>query len=130
MHDGSYFKEAEPSHLDSQDSRIAPIDIDKLKRLPSNHTEAFERYREELYQQTIEQAPIELQRRLKGIQFKINMARQGARSPLTSCMRLSEMMHDSFVELKLALANPQKYLQEQGSKRVESAELIQLFPKT
>jgi hypothetical protein len=129
VHDGSNFKEAESSHLGNQDSRIVPIDFDKLRYLASNKPEAFERYREELYQQAIEQAPIELQRRLKGVQFRINMARQGARSPLSSCMRLSEMMHDSFVELQLALANPRKYLQEQSSKPAESAEIVELFPK-
>jgi hypothetical protein len=110
------------------DSKIIYLDHDRLAALASHDPEAFERYREKLYQKVIDQAPIELQRRLKGIQFKINMARKAASNPISSCMRISEMMHDSFVELKLALANPQKYLQEQKSSNVKSAEVIQLFP--
>jgi hypothetical protein len=123
VQDGSKLSEAESS------ARIISLDHEKLRALASNDPEAFERYREKLYQKVVDQAPIELQRRLKGIQFKLNMARKAAGNPISSCMRISEMMHDSFVELKLALANPQKYLHEQKSKHVESAEIIQLFPK-
>lgn len=108
---------------------VIALDFDRLSALASEDPKAFESYREKLYQQVIDQAPIELQRRLKGIQFRINMARKAAGNPISSCMRISEMMHDSFVELKLALANPKKYLHEQQSSHTESAEIIQLFPK-
>lgn len=139
MRDGSKYDEAESSNnsainsgdseLPVDSSNIIVLDHEKLAALASNDPEAFERYREKLYQKVIDRAPLELQRRLKGIQFKINMARKAAGNPLTSCMRISEMMHDSFVELKLALANPQRYVREQKNATVKSAEVIELFPK-
>ena len=128
MHNGSKFQEAESSPAGQYKSRSTPLDFDKLAALATNDPEAFERYRQKLYQKAIEQAPIELQRRLKGMQFRINTAREHSNNGLSSCLKMSAMMHDSLAELQLALANPQKYLSEQQNARVESAEVIPLFP--
>lgn len=128
MHNGSKFQEAESSSAGQHKSRTTLLDFDKLAALATNDPEAFERYQKKLYQKAIEQAPIELQRRLKGMQFRINMARDHSNNGLSSCLKISAMMHDSLAELQLALANPQKYLSEQKNARLESAEIIPLFP--
>lgn len=44
------------------------------------------------------------QRRLAGLQFRIDMERKLAHTPLKACLRVSGMMWDSFLELRSELA--------------------------
>jgi len=44
-------------------------------------------------------------RRLQGLQFQIDVQRKLAKNPVDSCVRISRMMHDSFIELNSALIN-------------------------
>lgn len=53
----------------------------------------------------IENAPLKHKERLEGLQFRIEMEKRRAKTPLASCLKLSELMYDSFFELKLALEN-------------------------
>ena len=128
MRNGHTYKEADSKHRKAQRKRFSHLDFDQLSALATDNPEAFERYREKLYQQAIDKAPTELQRRLKGMQFKINMAREYSKNSLSSCMKLSNMMQESLAELSRAIANPQEYLRKQDNSRLDSAEIIPLFP--
>jgi len=44
-------------------------------------------------------------RRLQGLQFQIDVQRQLAKNPMDSCIRISKMMHDSFIELNRVLTS-------------------------
>ncbi len=44
-------------------------------------------------------------RRLQGLQFQIDVQRKLAKNSVDSCVRISRMMHDSFIELNRALTN-------------------------
>jgi hypothetical protein len=104
----------------------------------------FEALRDQLCKQIVDQAPEHISRRLKGLQFKINMERRRSKTALKSCLELSKLMNNSLIELDEALSNPQEFLMKHNSiapqaentnqtnqtnTQKSSAEIIQLFPK-
>jgi len=78
-------------------------DFDDLVLLAKNNPEEFEILRTNLCNALIERAPETSRRRLRGIQFQIDMERRKASNPMAACIRISQMMHDSFEELRLTL---------------------------
>jgi len=100
----------------------------------------FETLRDQLCKQLLDQAPEHISRRLKGLQFKIDMERQRSKTPLKSCIELSKRMNNSLIELEEVLSNPQDFLRKHNldpqiesvklaRKQKTSAKVIQLFPK-
>jgi hypothetical protein len=79
------------------------FDFDAWALLARDDPEEFERRRRAAIDALIASSP-ESQRRLAGIQFRIDMERRLAHTPLKACLRLSEMMWDTFLELQPALA--------------------------
>ena len=86
---------------------------EKLEELRTNHIE-----------QLIQQAPVSMHRRLRGLQFQIDCTRQRHRSALGSCIEVSNMMRDSVNRLKDALNEPVK----QNQKDSETSADILSFP--
>lgn len=85
-------------------------DFDELVNLYKTDPDAFERLRKDLCDQLIESAPERMRQRLRGIQFKVDMTRLKARTPLSACLSLSQMMQDSLMELQSVLSNPGEFL--------------------
>ena len=77
--------------------------FDKLRELAQNNPEELERLRIELVEQLIHEAPEPYRRKLRGLQFRIDMERRKAKSPMAACITISGMMHDSFDKLRMAL---------------------------
>jgi len=113
--------------------------FETLVALAKEDPAEFEALRNQLCQQILDQAPEHISRRLKGLQFKVNMERQRSKTALKSCLELSKLMNDSLFELEKALSNPQEFLREHNlnhqtkstnltRKKQASAEVIQLFP--
>ena len=76
-------------------------DFDELKNMSP---EEIEKVRQECVNDIIESCEDEDQkRRLKGLQFQIDMERRKAKTPMAACIKISEMMHDSFHKLREAL---------------------------
>ncbi|MBV1871909.1 MAG: DUF3135 domain-containing protein [Gammaproteobacteria bacterium] len=78
-------------------------DFDYLVTLATNSPHELEKLRTKLCDQIIESAPTSQRRRLRGLQFQIDMERRKAATPMAACMRISEMMHSSFDELRQKL---------------------------
>lgn len=78
-------------------------DFDELATLAKHNPEQFEKLRTELCEKVISAAPESQQRRLRGIQFQIDMERRKAATPMAACVRISELMHESFEELRYHL---------------------------
>jgi hypothetical protein len=77
-------------------SKASPqFDFDEWANLARTDALAFERRRHRMLQSVIEQAGPDHQRRLRGLQFQVDMERRRARTPLQACMRISAMMWDS-----------------------------------
>jgi hypothetical protein len=79
------------------------FDFDAWASLAREDPEEFERRRRAAIDALIASSP-DSQRRLAGIQFRIDMERRLAHTPLKACLRLSEMMWDTFLDLQPALA--------------------------
>lgn len=89
-------------------------DFNALVKLSNEDPEALEKLRKKLAEDLIRQAPKDTQRRLRGLQFKIDMERRRAKTPMAACMKMSEMMQHSFLELRDAL-NSMAHLKKQMS---------------
>lgn len=66
--------------------------------------EELETLREKYVEEVINSAGSEEQKRkLRGLQFQIDMQRRKSKNPMDSCIKISKMMHDKFLELRDAL---------------------------
>ena len=102
--------------------------FDELVCLAETQPAEFESLRTLLCNELIEQAPESIQKRLKGMQFTIDMERQKNKPSLSNCQKISDMMSESLQELQEALSNPEEYLRNQALPKPR-AEVIPLFPK-
>lgn len=71
------------------------FDFDALRELARSDPEGFEDRRRALIEDLIGQAPQWQQRRLRGLQWRVDMERQRASNPLAACIVLSRMMWES-----------------------------------
>lgn len=79
-------------------------EVDDLIRLAKDDPEALEQLRSKLCRQLIENAPEKYQRRLNGLQFQIDMERRRSKNELHCCIKISEMMLESYQNLQKALS--------------------------
>lgn len=79
------------------------FDFDTWAHLAQHDKDEFERRRQAAIESLIASAPEASQRRLRGLQFRIDMIRRRAVTPLGACVRISEMMWDKVFELHEAL---------------------------
>jgi len=75
-------------------------DFDTLKELAEKNPDALEALRQKHINSLIENAPPQHQQRLKGLQFQIDAQRKIHSTPLAACIKISQMMHDSFHEMR------------------------------
>jgi hypothetical protein len=83
----------------------------------------------------ITNAPEALRQRLRGVQFQIDAHRQlHASSPMGSCLKISELMHESFADLRIWLNkmagtnNPRRDLAHGSNRRDTKEADILVFP--
>lgn len=76
------------------------FDVTEWRALAQTDPEEFERRRMALIEELIASAPPDIQRRLRGTQFRVDMERQRASNPLSATLRISRMMWESFAEMR------------------------------
>lgn len=81
-------------------------DFDTLLSLHEEDPQELDKIRADLTDAIFESASESSRRKLEGLQFRINMELRRARTPQARCVKLSSMMHDSFVQLHEALHSP------------------------
>ncbi len=74
--------------------------FDELVKLAQTDPEAFEKLRKSHVEDLIESAPEHTQRRLKGLQFQVDMIRRRSKNPMGACVEISKMMYDSLYHLR------------------------------
>ena len=79
------------------------FDIAEWQRLAQQDPGEFERRRQASITAFIEQAPPEHRVRLRGLQFRIDLERRRAKTPLGAAIRLQSLMWERFGELREAL---------------------------
>ncbi|MGK0499729.1 MAG: hypothetical protein ACJAYG_001371 [Oceanicoccus sp.] len=77
--------------------------FDSLLELAQHSPEEFEQLRNKLANDIIEAAPQSQRIRLRGLQFIIDSNRRLSKNPLGACIRISQMMHNSFEDMRQAL---------------------------
>ena len=77
--------------------------FDEMVRLAKHDPETLENIRLQLIEDTIAEAPESCHRRLRGLQFQIDMERRKAKNPMSACIRISKMMHDSLYTMRQTL---------------------------
>ncbi|MBN4079012.1 DUF3135 domain-containing protein [Beggiatoa alba] len=70
-------------------------DFEELLTLAKEDPALFEARRLEYIESFLTHIPIEKQRRLRGLQWQIDQARNLARTPMSSCITIMSMMWDS-----------------------------------
>ena len=79
------------------------FNLEEWQRLARDDPGEFERRRQATIEALIAQAPPEYQVRLRGLQFRIDLERRRAKTPLGATVRLQSMMWERFAELREAL---------------------------
>jgi len=79
------------------------FDFDEWAALYQSDPAAFEARRAREISQAINSASEGSRRRLQGLQFRIELELQRSKTPLGRCVRMSNMMWDSVLELRDAL---------------------------
>ena len=80
-------------------TRLPAFDI--LLDMARNDPKGLENLRQDLVERIINGAPTELaQKRLRGVQFRVDMERERAKTPLSATIRISELMCQSLAELQ------------------------------
>lgn len=74
--------------------------FEELRKLAEQNPEQLEALRQQMVEETINSAPQQYQRRLRGLQFQVDMERRRARNPMDSCIRISKMMHDHLFQMR------------------------------
>lgn len=75
------------------------VDFDEMRVLAETDPASFEAKREEYIESFLTSVPAEKQTRLRGLQWQIDQTRQLARTPMASCIAISNMMWDSLHQL-------------------------------
>lgn len=73
--------------------------FEELRHLAEHDPAGLEQLRQSIVEHAINGAPASYQRRLRGLQFRIDAERQRSSNPLSACLRLSRMMHDQLYEM-------------------------------
>ena len=81
--------------------------FDVLVDMARNEPDRLERLRRKLTEHVINNAESEeKRRRLEGLQFRVDMERRRAGSPLAATIRISEMMCHSLADLHKSMVTP------------------------
>ncbi|MEW6313461.1 MAG: DUF3135 domain-containing protein [Pseudomonadota bacterium] len=106
------------------------FNFDSLSKLAREDSEAFERKAQALVEQLITSAPPARQKRLRGLQFRINMERQRSTSPLGACVRINAMMWESVGELRTALHDLANYAKKPLPEKPQVAAKVLPFSRS
>ena len=86
--------------MGSTQQRSKPhVDFDEMLILARHDPESFEEKRLQYIEAFLNNIPAEKQRRLRGLQWQIDQARHLARTPMASCITISNMMWESLHDL-------------------------------
>lgn len=98
------------------------LDFKAMSKLAQDDPQQLEAWLQEEVERLINSAPPHHQHRLRGLQFTIDMERRKANNPMAACIRLSQLMHESFSKLRETLDQVQRANLELETQ--ESAKII------
>ncbi|TVZ38471.1 uncharacterized protein DUF3135 [Alteromonadaceae bacterium 2753L.S.0a.02] len=102
--------------------------FEQLAKMAETHPEALEQFRQREVEALIDSAPVEMQRRLRGLQFQIDCQRQLHPTPVGACLAISKMMHESLGRLQRALHGLQSEAELDSQSPSQAANGAQIIP--
>ncbi len=111
------------------ENRLNPFDFDYWRRLAEEDPESFEDHRSRAINSVIGSSPALMRRRLRGLQWRIDMEIRRSKNAMDSCLRINRMMMDS-VHARGGLIESVRDLTEAGDYRsypVSHAVVIPFF---
>ncbi len=108
-----------------------PMDFDIWMNMAKNDPRQFESKRMEAIDEVIESAPAERQMHLRRLQWRIDMARERAGTPMAATIAISKMMWDAFYNLKehYEVLYAEDKAPTQTTAPLESAQVIAFRPQ-
>ena len=112
-----------------------PFNFNEWKKLSETNPEAFETRRRHVIEKVIESAPEHQRRRLRGLQWQIDVIRERYRNPLVSSAKLFEMMwqkvygENGFLEALTSTAGPKSVPVQNEAKIIRLHRLPKNHPK-
>lgn len=103
-------------------------EFDQLREMAQKDPEGLERLRVQLCDQLIQSAPEAYRRKLRGLQFRVDMERRRAKTPMAACIAISGMMHDSFDRLRQVLNEAVSNASSSTSSQADSATAAKVLP--
>lgn len=82
--------------MSHSDSEFRPT-INHLITWAEKEPELLQQWFEQEVENLISSAPITHQDKLRGLQFKIEMEKRRAKNPMASCIAISKLMYESFM---------------------------------
>ena len=76
---------------------LEPFNFDEWLELAQRDPEGFEQRRQAVIENYLSTVPLSKQRRLRGLQFRIDMERRRAHTAMGACIKLSSMMWDALL---------------------------------
>lgn len=92
-------------------------DFDTLKHWALAEPERLDALLHQQIEALIAQVGPDQQRRLRGLQFRIDCQRRLARNNLDSCIRIANMMHDSLYDMRRHIVHLQEESLTQAEER-------------
>ncbi len=74
--------------------------FERLREMAIQDPDALERLRQEYVEAIINKAPEAYRLRLEGLQFQIDGQRRLSKNPMSACINISKMMHESLYQLR------------------------------
>lgn len=109
------------------------FNFDEWARLAKEEPEAFESMRQKMIEDVIENVAPSVKPRMEGLQWQIDQVRSKSANPMSSCLKISQMMwenvtgEDGLLENMRQLSEPQ--LISKLNKPKESAQIININDK-
>ncbi|HVL02402.1 MAG TPA: DUF3135 domain-containing protein [Dongiaceae bacterium] len=103
-------------------------EFDQLREMAQKDPEGLERLRMQLCDQLIQSAPEAYRRKLRGLQFRVDMERRRAKTPMAACIAISGMMHDSFDRLRQVLNEAASNASSSGHSQAEATTAAKVLP--
>ena len=103
-----------------KEADFSKLDFDAMSVIARDDPVEFERLRQAAIDKFIESAPQQRRKRLRGLQWRIDLERRG-RSPLSACLRISRMMWDHLLETNGLLGLQSRFLCSDSPRQVSSA---------
>ncbi len=71
------------------------FDFDEWVKLAKEDPDAYEEMRQKMIQEVIDNTSPEVKHRMEGLQWKIDKIRSTSSNPMSSCLKISQMMWDN-----------------------------------